>query len=85
MGGSAALMLVPYRTIIQKETPGDRIGRVVATGEAITMAAMLSAPFIGSFIAETYGVSAAFLTGGVLLLCIGAIAMLALLKRQSLL
>jgi len=81
MGGSTAFMLVPYRTIIQKETPGDRIARVVATGEAISMMAMLSAPFLGSLIAETFGVGAAFLAGGMLLLSIGTIAMLTLLKR----
>jgi predicted MFS family arabinose efflux permease len=81
MGGSTAFMLVPYRTIIQKETPGDRIARVVATGEAVSMMAMLSAPFLGSLIAETFGVGAAFLAGGILLLSIGTIAMLTLLKR----
>jgi MFS family permease len=77
MGGSTAFMLVPYRTIVQAETPPDRIGRVFATGEAVTMAVMLSAPFIGSAIAYAYGTGAAFLSGGVLLVGLGAVTAIA--------
>lgn len=82
MGGSTAFMLVPYRTIIQRETPPDRIGRVFAAGEAVTVAVMLSAPFIGSFIAATYGTGAAFLGGGLVLLFL-ALATLVLRRRKS--
>ena len=71
--GSTAFMLVPYRTIIQAEAPPDRIARVFAAGEAVTMAVMLSAPFIGSFIASVYGTGAAFLVGGVLLIALGVV------------
>lgn len=71
--GSTAFMLVPYRTIVQSEAPKDRIARVFAAGEAVTMAVMLSAPFIGSFIASLYGTGAAFLVGGVLLIALGLV------------
>lgn len=71
--GSTAFMLVPYRTIVQAEAPPDRIARVFAAGEAVTMAVMLSAPFIGSFIASLYGTGAAFLVGGVLLIALGIV------------
>lgn len=71
MGGSAAAMLVPYRTIIQESVAPDRIARVYAAGEAVTVAVMLSAPFIGSAIAERFGTPFAFLCGGVLLLILG--------------
>ena len=81
MGGSTACMLVPYRTIIQAETPPDRIARVFAAGEAVITAVMLSAPFIGSFIAVRYGTGAAFLGGGVLLLLLAMITALAVLRR----
>jgi len=76
MGGSTAFMLVPYRTIVQQETPPDRIGRVFAAGEAVTMAMMLSAPFIGSFIASHYGTGAAFLSGGAVLLALALVTLL---------
>lgn len=77
LGGSTAFMLVPYRTIVQTHTPEDRIARVFAAGDAITMAVMLSAPFLGSAIAAHYGVGAAFLAGGVLIGMLGLISLMA--------
>lgn len=77
LGGATAFMLVPYRTIIQSHTPVDRIARVFAAGDAITMAVMLSAPFLGSVIAAHYGVGAAFLAGGVLISVLGLISLIA--------
>ena len=74
MGGSTAFMLVPYRTIIQAETPPDRIARVFAAGEAVITAVMLSAPFIGSFIASTWGTGMAFLCGGLMLVLLSLIS-----------
>lgn len=74
--GSTTFMLVPYRTIIQAEAPPDRIARVFAAGEAVTMAVMLSAPFIGSVIATAYGTGMAFLAGGVLLLVLALAALI---------
>lgn len=78
MGGSTAFMLVPYRTIVQAVAPPDRIARVFAAGEAVIMAVMLSAPFIGSFIAARYGTAMAFLAGGCLLLALGLVSLVAL-------
>jgi predicted MFS family arabinose efflux permease len=73
MGGSTSFMLVPYRTIVQSKAPPDRIARVVAAGEAVTMAVMLSAPFAGSLVAYAYGTGAAFLAGGILLIALGVV------------
>lgn len=83
MGGSTAFMLVPYRTIVQAETPPDRIARVFAAGEAVITAVMLSAPFIGSAIAAAYGTATAFLCGGAMLVGLGLVnaAILALRRR----
>jgi predicted MFS family arabinose efflux permease len=81
MGGSTAFMLVPYRTIVQTQTPPDRIARVFATGEAITTAVMLSAPFIGSLIATAYGTGAAFLSGGALVLLLGVVTAVTMGRR----
>lgn len=72
--GSTTFMLVPYRTIVQAEAPPDRIARVFAAGEAVTMAVMLSAPFIGSIIATAYGTGMAFLAGGIVLLVLASAA-----------
>lgn len=72
MGGATSFMLVPYRTIVQVETPPDRIGRVFAAGEAVVTLTMLSAPLIGSAIAARWGTPAAFLVGGCLLVSLGA-------------
>lgn len=73
MGGATAFMLVPYRTIVQREAPPDRIARVFATGEAVIVGSMLSAPLIGSFIASRWGTPMAFLAGGVLLVVLGMV------------
>ena len=82
MGGATAFMLVPYRTIVQAETPPDRIARVFAAGEAVIMAVMLSAPFIGSFIASAYGTGAAFLSGGALLVALGLVSSVTMLRSS---
>ncbi len=74
-GGSTAFMTVPYRTIVQSETPPDRIARVFATGEAVTMTAMLLAPFLGSAVATGFGTGAAFAAGGVVLLALGSMTL----------
>jgi MFS family permease len=81
MGGAFAFMLVPYRTIVQAEAPPDRIARVFAAGEAVITAVMLSAPFIGSIIANAYGTGAAFLCGGILLVALGFAGALAMARR----
>ena len=71
LGGTTIFMLVPYRAVVQAETPPDRIARVSAAGEAVMIVAMMAAPFIGSLIATGWGIPAPFLTGGVLLALLG--------------
>jgi MFS family permease len=71
MGGTTVFMMVAYRTVIQRETPPDRIARVVAAGEAIMIAALMTAPFLGSVITAFAGVGAPFFIGGALLTLIG--------------
>ncbi|MBS3848638.1 MFS transporter [Devosia sp. BSSL-BM10] len=77
MGGATAFMLVPYRTIVQAEAPPDRIARVFASGEAVIVTTMLSAPLIGSAIATRWGTPSAFFTGGVLLILLGGATLIA--------
>lgn len=71
MGSTTVFMLVPYRAVIQSETPPDRIARVSAAGEAAMIAAMMSAPFLGSLITAGFGVPAPFIVGGALIILLG--------------
>lgn len=81
MGGTTAFMLVPYRAVIQSETPPDRIARVTAAGEAAMIAAMMSAAFLGSLISTGYGVPAPFIVGGGLIVLLGLGALVFALRR----
>jgi MFS family permease len=76
MGGTTVFMLVPYRSVIQSETPPDRIARVTSAGEAAMTTAMMSAPLLGSLIVTGFGVPAPFIVGGglIILLGLGALA-----------
>ena len=71
MGGTTVFMMIPYRAVLQRETPPDRIARVVAAGEAIIIVALMTAPFIGSALASAFGIAAPFLVAGVLLTILG--------------
>ena len=82
MGGTTVFMMVPYQTTIQTEAPPDRIARVSAAGEAVMIAALMSAPFLGSAIANAFGVPAAVLAGGVLVGLVGTGGLLWLFLRD---
>jgi predicted MFS family arabinose efflux permease len=76
MGGTTVFMLVPYRSVIQSETPPDRIARVTSAGEAAMTTAMMAAPLLGSLVVSSFGVPAPFIIGGglIILLGLGALA-----------
>lgn len=81
MGGTTVFMLVPYRAVIQAETPPDRIARVTAAGEAAMISAMMAAPFLGSLVNAAFGVAAPFILGGVLITVLGLGALAFALRR----
>lgn len=81
MGGSTVFMLVPYRAVIQSETPPDRIARVTSAGEASMTVAMMSAPLLGSLIVTRFGVPAPFIVGGGLIILLGLGALVFALRR----
>jgi MFS family permease len=81
MGGTSVFMLVPYRAVIQTETPPDRIARVSAAGEAVMIVAMMAAPLLGSLITAAWGVPAPFLIGGVFLGILGLAGLAAAFRR----
>jgi MFS family permease len=81
MGGSTVFMLVPYRAVIQAETPPDRIARVTSAGEASMTVAMMTAPLLGSLIVTGFGVPAPFIVGGGLIVLLGLGALVFALRR----
>ncbi|WP_299390843.1 MFS transporter [Pelagibius sp.] len=84
LGAATAAVVVPFRTIIQREADAERIARVSATCEAVTVSVMLVAPFIGAAIAELYSVAAAFIAGGLALTLLAVAAFLAARRRGEL-
>lgn len=84
LGAATAAVVVPFRTIIQREAGAERIARVSATCEAVTVSVMLVAPFIGAAVAELYSVGAAFAAGGLALTLLAIAAFLAARRRGEL-
>lgn len=77
LGAATAAVVVPFKTIIQRESDPSRIGRVASTCEAVTVSVMLVAPFIGAALAELYSIGASFMAGGVALILLSIAAFLA--------
>jgi len=71
VGVCTAFIQIPYRSLLQHEAPAGKIARVVATGEAVSVIAMLSAPLLGGILVYQFGIGFAFLAGGVLLIMAG--------------
>ncbi len=70
VGFATALTVVPFRTILQNNVAEARMGRVTALSEAANTIALLSAPFIGAAVAAAFGIGAAFVLGGAVMLCV---------------
>jgi MFS family permease len=75
LGVASAATVVPIRTVIQAETPPDRIARVTALSEAANTLALVSAPFLGAALAAATSVGAAFLAGAAVLVLLAAMAL----------
>ncbi|WP_281412988.1 MFS transporter [Rhizobium sp. BK312] len=63
-GLASAGFFVPYRVVLQRETPLELLGRVVAVGEGLRAVAMMTAPPLGAALAEMAGISAPYLISG---------------------
>lgn len=74
VGVATALVMVPFRTVLQREVNPQRTARVFATSEALNVTAMLAAPFLGALIARMAGPGAPFLAGGALLILLAMVA-----------
>lgn len=75
IGLASAAILVPLRTVMQAETPPDKMARVAALSEAANTTALLAAPFAGAALAEYLGLGAAFVAGGAIALVNALIAL----------
>jgi MFS family permease len=66
IGITTAGFFVPYRVVLQRETPSSSLGRVTAVGEATSAMSAAAAPPAGALLASWLGISAPFLAGGYL-------------------
>lgn len=72
MGGATAMMMVPFRVLMQRRVPAPVMARASAASEAVITAVMLAAPLLGGAIAANWGVAAAMGAGGVLIVSLAA-------------
>lgn len=66
MGGTTAMMMVPFRVLMQRRVPQAVMARASATSEAVITAVMLAAPLLGGAISAQWGVAIAMCLGGAL-------------------
>ncbi|MFD1943604.1 MFS transporter [Paradevosia shaoguanensis] len=66
MGGTTAMMMVPFRVLMQRRVPQAVMARASATSEAVITAVMLAAPLLGGAISAQWGVAVAMCLGGTL-------------------
>jgi len=71
VGVCTALVQIPYRSLLQREAPADKMARVVASGEAISVIAMLGAPLLGGFLVARFSVGMPFAVGGTMMVLVG--------------
>ncbi len=76
-GVTTAMIMVPFRTLLQQHVDPARIARVFAVNEALNMTAMLAAPFLGTLIARQAGVGAPFVVGGTIMIGLAVAAAVA--------
>ena len=75
IGFTSAVAIVPIRVILQNTVPDDQMGAVTALSEAANTTALLSAPFLGAFLANTYSVGVPFIVGAGVMLAVAAYAL----------
>lgn len=73
IGLTSAGFFVPYRTLLQRETPPGALGRVTTVGEAVSAVASTAAPPLGAALAGLAGVPAPYLISGYLTVFLAAI------------
>lgn len=75
LGFTSAMSVVPVRVVLQNTVPDERMGSVTALSEAANTTALLSAPFFGAMLVDTFSVGAPFVVGGIVMFAVAAIAL----------
>lgn len=70
---AAALAIIPFQTVMQRDTPVDWTGRVMAAVGVITSACVVAGPLVGGLAVSNFGVIPAFLLVGLLLILVSGI------------
>jgi hypothetical protein len=74
---------VPYRTVLQRETPLNLLGRVTAVGEAAIAIATLAGTPLGAALANVADFFATFLLGGYLVALLALTLVIVRRPRRS--
>ena len=74
LGFTSAISVVPVRVMLQNTVPEERMGSVTALSEAANTIALLSAPFFGAMLVDTFSVGAPFVVGGMVMFAVAGIA-----------
>ncbi|WP_029031633.1 MFS transporter [Salinarimonas rosea] len=80
VGAATAVVIVPFRTLLQRHAEPSRMARVFAASEALNVTAMLGAPFIGALVADIAGTGAPFVAGGAVMMLLAVAAGIAALR-----
>ncbi len=74
LGFTSAMSVVPVRVMLQNTVPEERMGSVTALSEAENTTALVSAPFFGAMLVDTFSVGAPFVVGGMVMFVVAGIA-----------
>lgn len=83
LGLSTAFVQVPFRSLLQREASPEKMARVSATAEAISVIALLTAPLLGAVLANQFGISWPFIAGGILLVLASLWGVIVSVKNPS--
>ncbi|MTI01102.1 MFS transporter [Roseibium sp. RKSG952] len=75
IGLFTAMATVPIRTVMQNQTDPNKMARVSSLSEAVNTVALLTAPFIGAFIAQATTIGVSFVIGGAISIALGFYAL----------
>ncbi|WP_210253520.1 MFS transporter [Lentilitoribacter sp. Alg239-R112] len=75
LGFATAMSVVPVRIVLQNTVPEERMGSVTALSEAANTTALLSAPFLGAVLVDTFSVGVPFIVGGIVIFIVAIIAL----------
>ena len=82
-GAGTSTGMVTYNSLLQAEVPSHHRGRVFAGFDMIWQAGRLASIGLGGLIADTLGIQAVYLLGGLLLLLAGSLGLAGLQARND--